>query len=52
MADWEKTNRTCPLCGVTGTVKLAVVEDDYGHEDDHYKCSNCLASWWVDGIDS
>lgn len=45
---WLCSNRDCHKCG-RDTVIYRVDED---YEDEEYRCINCGACWWIDGIDS
>lgn len=52
----EQPNRVqsispCPKCD---SLEYYVYfwEDDYGHEDEKYKCNDCGYTHWIDGIDS
>jgi hypothetical protein len=43
----------CRECKVVGQVRYYIWEAfDGGHEDCHYRCFQCGADWWIDGIDS
>jgi hypothetical protein len=53
--DWEpvKDEVPCRFCKAVGTIELSVWESsDGGHEDYHYRCTECEKDWWIDGIDA
>jgi transposase-like protein len=46
------THRTCPECFSTSILVQIWESDDGGHEDNHFRCTACGYTWWIDGIDS
>ena len=42
----------CRKCGSTRVGYRTWESSDGAYEDYNYKCYDCGASWWIDGIDS
>lgn len=52
IGDWGLIGGKCKKCGADGHLTARSHEDDEGHEDWEYHCSNCEETWFVDGADS
>ncbi len=50
--EYKDTGRPCPKCQVGKLLYLLSTSSDGGYEDDHYKCSKCDYSYWIDGYDA
>ncbi len=49
---WQPAHVACPRCHQRETRVRTVESSCGGYEDDHYRCSSCDHSWWVDGPDA
>jgi predicted SprT family Zn-dependent metalloprotease len=47
----SKFNYKCRKCGSGQVFHYTWESSDGAHEDEHYRCEDCKAQWWVEGSD-
>ncbi len=48
---WKEAQFSPCSCGSLRVIYQIVDSSDGGHSDEHYKCTECNKTWWVDGAD-